>query len=111
MKFKTTNKVKGAIFSSNFLDNVLCLIYSENVIHHSRITDDIVGYAHSFCSLKVRENKNQISVIVHNWFGFDFFFLFERFAPRIFEDKKYHNWGNKSFRYKFCKHCQPGKIN
>ena len=31
-KFKTTNKVKGEIFSPNFIDNISCLIYSKNVI-------------------------------------------------------------------------------
>ena len=111
MKFKTRNKVKGAIFSSNFLDNVSCLIYSKNVIHHLHITGDIIGCAHSFRNLKVRENKSQISVIAHNLFDFDFFFLFERFAPRILEDKKYHNRGYKSLRYTFCKYCQPSKIH
>ena len=73
MDFRRTDNVKGAIFSANLLDNVNCLIYSENVIHHSHITGDIIGDSHSFCNLKVRENKNQISVIAHNLFGFDFF--------------------------------------
>ena len=73
MKFKTTNKVKGTIFSSNFVDNVSCLIYSKNFIHHLHITGDMIGYAHSFYNLKVKENKIQISVIVHNLFGFEFF--------------------------------------
>ena len=72
MDFRRTDNVKGAIFSAIFLDNVNCLIYSKNVIHHSHITGDIIGYSHSFCNLKVRENKNQISVITHNLFGFDF---------------------------------------
>ena len=75
MKLKTTNKVKDGIFSSNFLDNVSCLIHSKNVIHHSHIIGDIIRYAHNFCNFKVRENKNQISVIAHNLFGFDIFFL------------------------------------
>ena len=75
MDFRKTEDIKGAIFSGYFLDNVNCLIYSKNVIHHSHITGDIIGYAHSFCNLKVRENKNQISVIAHNLFGFDFFFF------------------------------------
>ena len=75
MDFRKTEDTKGAIFSGYFLDNVNCLIYSKNVIHHSHITGDIIGYAHSFCNLKVRENKNQISVIAHNLFGFDFFFF------------------------------------
>ena len=72
MDFRRTDNVKGAIFSAAFLDNVNCLTYSKNVIHHSHITVDIIGYSHSFCNLKVRENKNQISVITHNLFGFDF---------------------------------------
>ena len=63
-KFKTANKIKGTIFSSDFLDNVSCLIYSKSVIHHSHITSDIIGYAHSFCNLKVGENKNQLSDLV-----------------------------------------------
>ena len=75
MDFRKTEDMKGATFSGNFLDNVNCLIYSKNVIHHSHITGDIIGYAHSFCNLKVGENKNQISVIAHNLFGFDFFFF------------------------------------
>ena len=113
MKFKTTNKVKGVIFCSHFLDNVSCLIYNKNVIHHSHKIGDIIGCAHSFWNLKVMKNKNQTSAIAHNLFGFDFFFffLFERFVPRILEDKKYHNWRYKSFRYKFCKPFQPGKIH
>ena len=39
------------------------------------ITGKIIGYAHSFCNQKVRENKNQVSVIADNLFGFDFFFF------------------------------------
>ena len=74
MDFRKTEDIKGTIFSGNFLDNVNCLIYSKNFIHHSHIT----GYywlSPSFCNLNVRENKNQISVIAHNLFGFDFFFF------------------------------------
>ena len=39
------------------------------------IKGKIIGYAHSFCNQKVRENKNQISVIADNLFGFGFFFF------------------------------------
>ena len=34
-----------------------------------------IGYAHSFCSAKVRENYHKVTVIAHNLFRFDFFFL------------------------------------
>ena len=63
MKFKEKNLVKGQIFSFNFLENVRCLIFSKNVIHHTHITGEIVGYVHSSCNQKVRENKNQITYL------------------------------------------------
>ena len=44
-------------------------------IHHSHVSGDIIGYAHSFCKWKVRENKSEITVNSHNLFKFDFFFL------------------------------------
>ena len=50
-------------------------MYDKHVVHHSHITGEIVGYAHDFCNTKVRENRNNISVITHNLFGFDFFFF------------------------------------
>ena len=34
-----------------------------------------LSVTHSFCNQKVRENKNQISVITHNLFGSDSFFF------------------------------------
>ena len=75
MEFLPTNEVKGAIMSENVLSNVNHLINGKTVIQHSHITGDIIGYARSFCNLKFRENKNQISVIAHNLFGFDFLFF------------------------------------
>ena len=75
MGFIATDEVKGAIISENFLSNVDYLINGKTVIHHLHITADVIRYAHSFCNLKIRENKNQISVAAHNLCGFDFFFF------------------------------------
>ena len=44
-------------------------------IHYSHISGEIIGYAHSYCNLKVRENQTKISVVAHNLFRFDFFFM------------------------------------
>ena len=44
-------------------------------IHHSHVTGGIIGYAHSFCNMKVRGNNRKITVVAHNLFRFDFFFL------------------------------------
>ena len=72
MKRRQNDLVMGGVFSANFLENVGCLSVSINVIHHLHITGEIICYVHSFCNQKVRQNKNQISVIAHNLFGFDF---------------------------------------
>ena len=77
INFMKTEKLKGPIISKNFLSNVDHLIHGKTVIHHSHIAGDVIGYAHSFCNLKVRENKNQVSVIAHNLFGFDFIFFLQ----------------------------------
>ena len=73
MDFRKADSEKGAIFSAHFIDNVNCLIYRKNMIHHSHIAGDIICYPHSFCNLHVRENKNEITVIAHNLFRFEFY--------------------------------------
>ena len=78
MDFIATDEVKSAIISKKILSNVDYLINGKTVIHHLHITADFIGYAYSFCNLKVRENKKQISVVAHNLFGFNFFSFFER---------------------------------
>lgn len=97
MDFKNTGNKKGAIFSAKFLDNVNGLIYSKNVIYHSHITGDLIGNAHSYCNLKVRENKSQTCASAQNLFGFHFFF-------RILENQKYLDRSFKSYKYKFRKY-------
>ena len=92
INFMKTEKLKGPIISENFLSNVDHLIHRKTVIHHSHITWGVIGYAHSFCNLKVRENKNQVSVIAHNLFGFDFLFFLKGLRLRSV----------KSIEYKFC---------
>lgn len=73
MKFPKTTFVTDGTFLYNFLENVHNIIFGRETIHHSYITGEVSGYTHSFCNQKVRENKNQISVIAHNLFGFDIF--------------------------------------
>ena len=75
MNFGSNENIKGAVISENFLSNVDNLSHGKHVIPHSHMTDEFVGYARSFCNFKVRENKNQISVVAHNLFGLDFFFF------------------------------------
>ena len=75
IQFRTTNKVKGIPISHKFIPNIVAILDNKRCIHHSHISGDIVGYAHSFCNEKVRENYYRLPVIAHNLFRFDFFFL------------------------------------
>ena len=60
--------------TNNFLKNVHKII--KVYLHHSLVTGKSFGYAHNFCNWRIRENKSEIPVIVHNLLGFDMFFFF-----------------------------------
>ena len=75
IKFDETDKVKGITMSKNLIDNLKGIMKNRTHIHHSHISGEIIGYAHSYCNYKVRENQTKISVVAHNLFRFDFFFL------------------------------------
>ena len=67
------------ITTSNFFRNLHCLIKVKVHLHHSHVTGEIYGYVHDFCNWSVRENKTKLSVIAHNFSGFDAFFFFKCF--------------------------------
>ena len=57
------------------MENIKGILNNQTLIHHYHISGEILGYSHSYCNLKVRENKRTISVIPHNLFRLDFFFF------------------------------------
>ena len=61
--------------SKNFIENLKGIIKSKTHIHHSHITGEVIGYAHSYCNLEARKNKPNITVVAHSLFRFDFLFL------------------------------------
>ena len=72
-------------FSKNFLYNLLGIASNKPVVHHSHVSGKIVGFVHEFCHLKVRENYYTISVIAHNQFRFNFFFIMMSIRPTVWE--------------------------
>ena len=62
IRFCETDKVKGIPLSKNFLENLKGIMTSKNHMHHLHISGGIIGYAHSFCNAKIRENKYKITV-------------------------------------------------
>ena len=59
MELSQTNKVKGQPVSEKFVQNFKSILNNEIHIHHSHISGDIVGYSHSYCNLRVRENTKK----------------------------------------------------
>ena len=111
MKFPKNAFVTDVILSNNFLANVCNIIFGREVIHHSHIAGEIIGYAHNFCNQKVRQNKNQISVIAHNLFGFDYIFLFKRSKARALANNKLVDWCFKLNKHKLRKYWRTNKIH
>ena len=58
-----------------FFENIHKIINVKIHLHRSHVTGKICSYTRDFCNMKVRENKDQFSCIVHNFFGFDMIFL------------------------------------
>ena len=79
VNFCKTDKVKEIILSQKFIENIIAILENTHCIHHSHVTGEIKGYAHSLCHEKARENYFKIPVVTHNLFRFDFFFFTERF--------------------------------
>lgn len=84
-KFLKTNKVNKIPISQKFLSNMNALLRHQNCVHHSHVTGNIIGYAHTFCNKKVRENYYSIPVIAHNLFRFDFFFFIKGVRSSVWQ--------------------------
>ena len=75
------------VTTDKFFRNVYRMIKVKMYLHHSHVTDEILGYVHDFCNWRVRENKTGFVVFAHNFFGFDMFFLLKGFQVTA--------WGTK----------------
>ena len=80
--YKTSNRHRknaninvDASYTDNFLSNLAGIAKHKLVVHHSHVSSQIIGFAHRFCNLKVKENYYVIPVIAHNQFRFNFFFF------------------------------------
>ena len=79
INFIPTDKIQGDFpVSGKFLPNMISIVKNKFVIHHSHVSDKIIGYAHDFCNQRTRENYYTTPVFAHNQFRFDFFFVSKR---------------------------------
>ena len=75
MKFPQNKFEFETVTTNNLFENVHKIINVKVHLHHSHVIGEVIGYANDFCNLKVRENKDVISCIAHNFFGFDIYFF------------------------------------
>ena len=81
--------------TNDLCDSVHKIINVKTHMHHSHVTGNIIGYAQEFCSAKVRENKDMLTCIVHNFFHFNIFFLLQGIRLLVWETKDI-NMGGKN---------------
>ena len=68
-----------------FLQNLFFIHTNQVTVHHSHVTGKIIGYAHEYCNLQIRENYYTIPVTAHNQFRFDFFLFLKGLRPSVWE--------------------------
>ena len=62
----------------------------------------IIGYANDFCNAKVRENKDVLTCIAHNFFGFDLYFSIKRIRLSVWETKDINIGGTRLTNISFA---------
>ena len=114
MDFCKTDKVKGIPISEKFIENMKGILYNTTYIHYSHFTEEITGYSHSYCNLRIRENKKKISVVAQNLFCFNFFCFLKGIRVGSWRSRDTSISGKNPTdipdRYKFCIHRKSGSF-
>ena len=93
MRFPKTKFEIKTVTTGNLFEFVHKIINVKINLHHSHITGKIIGYVHDFCNLQVRENKDVIPCIAHNFFNFDIIFLLKSVRLSVWRTKDIHIGG------------------
>ena len=80
--------------TKSFFENAHRVINVKIHLHHSHVRCEILGYAHDFCNLKVRENQTSFTCIVRNFFKFDMIFLLKGVRISVWNTKDINIHGN-----------------
>ena len=73
--------------ANELFDSVHKVINIKTHLHHSHTTGKIISYVHDFCNAKVRENKDVLTCITHNFLGFEMYFLIKEIRLSAWETK------------------------
>ena len=87
MKFPNTLFESDVFTTNDLFDFVHKLINVKIHLDHSHITGEIKGYSHDFCNWVVKENRDVVSCIAHNFFKFDFYFFIKNLRLSVWRTK------------------------
>ena len=87
MKFPSTFFESEAFTTNDLFEMVHKLLNVKIHLHHSHITGEIKGYSHDFCNWIVKENRDVVSCIAHNFFKFDLFFVLKNIRLSVWRTK------------------------
>ena len=93
MRSPKTNFEIKTVTTGNLFEFVHKIINVKINLHHSHITEKIIGYVHDFCNQQVRENNDVIPCIAHNFFNFDMIFLLKSVRISVWRTKDIHIGG------------------
>ena len=102
VNFCKSDKIKGIPSSIKFIENLIGIRDKGYVIHHSHIMEKIIGYAHPYCSRKVRENYCKRPVKAYNLFKFDFLFLLKGLRSGVWKTQDINIGGKNPSNINFA---------
>ena len=94
MKFPFSKFECETVTTTNLFISVHRIINAKIHLHHSHVTGQVKGYAHDFCNWTVRENKDVVPCIAHNFFKFDMFFLLKGIRLSVWRTDDINIGGN-----------------
>ena len=80
-------------------------------MHHSHVTGKIIGHSHDFCYWKVRENNGNISLLGHNFLGFDIFYMVKGYRATCCGTKDFSMGGTNLVNVNYANVANQIKIN
>ena len=87
IQFPVSDVSFDTITTNSFFRNVHRLLKVKVHLHHSHVTGKSYGYEHDLCNWQVRENKTELTILAHNFFGFDALYFFKGYQATT--------WGTK----------------
>ena len=87
MNFPMTNFESETFTTNDLFEYAHKLLNVKIHLHHSHITGEIKGYSHDFCNWVVRENRDVVSCIAHNFFKFDLYFILKNIRLSVWRTK------------------------